>query len=470
MKKLIKKYNQKDTVLVISTYPKKGQVYTAGMGGVASFTKNTLSPLSGRGQRIVVLANKLNGKNEVYNSIQENPMREHGDELNADISSSRTKGNPGREAVGGCHQEGNILVIRCWQRGTFSLFVSLWKWLKKFDQSRNVLVHFEFALYDGLWKTLFFSWFLLGLRLLGKKTALILHQVIFDLSELSGHLGWKKKGFNSWLFSKGISAFYILMAFVSNKIVVLEEGFAKRLISLNIPKEKIEIIPHGVDFSLKAVPKKEAKRILGFKREEKIILVFGFLSWYKGSDLILRKFKNFADKNPDTCFRLVLAGGKSPTQSGKLHYERYLKSLYKIARRCPNAKITGFVEEKDVPLYFSASDVVALPYRTFMSSSGPLSLAISFEKPFVLSKKYQGILETEDFKSSMTALDIKAQDLVFNGFDYLLEEGEMKKVEKLSKLLKKKRCFENLSQRYMDLLMRLEFLAPARGLSPAFRG
>jgi len=435
-KSLIAKYNQKDTVLVISTYPKKGQVYTAGMGGVASFTKNTLSPLSGGGQRIVVLANKLDGKNEVY-------------------------------------QEGNILVIRCWQRGTFSLFVSLWKWLKKFNQSRNVLVQFEFALYDGLWKTLFFPWFLLGLRLLGKKTALIFHQVIFDLSELSGHLGWKKKSFNSWLFSKGISAFYILMAFVSNRVVVLEEEFAKRLISLNIPKEKIEVIPHGVDFSLKAVSKKEAKRILGFKREEKIILVFGFLSWYKGSDLILRKFKDFVDKNPDTCFRLVLAGGKSPTQSGKLHYEGYLKSLYKIACRCPKAKITGFVEEKDVPLYFSASDVVVLPYRTFMSSSGPLSLAISLEKPFLLSKKYRGILKTEDFKSSTTALGLKAQDLVFNGFDNLLEDGEMKKVEKLrklNKLLKKKRSFENLSQRYMDLLMRLEFLDPARGFSSAFRG
>lgn len=38
-----------------------------------------------------------------YNSIQENPARKHGDELNADMSSSGTKGNPGHEAVRGCH-------------------------------------------------------------------------------------------------------------------------------------------------------------------------------------------------------------------------------------------------------------------------------------------------------------------------------------------------------------------------------
>ena len=36
-----------------------------------------------------------------YNCIQENPVREHGDELNADISSSKMEGSSGREAAGG---------------------------------------------------------------------------------------------------------------------------------------------------------------------------------------------------------------------------------------------------------------------------------------------------------------------------------------------------------------------------------
>lgn len=87
MQKLISKYNQSDTLLVISTYPKKGQVYTAGMGGVASYTKNNLLPLTKKGQKVVVLADKEN------------------DEF--------------------LYEEEGILVIRCWKRGDWKLFASL---------------------------------------------------------------------------------------------------------------------------------------------------------------------------------------------------------------------------------------------------------------------------------------------------------------------------------------------------------
>jgi glutathione synthase/RimK-type ligase-like ATP-grasp enzyme len=40
-----------------------------------------------------------------YNSIQENSVRKHRIELNADMSSSKTKGNPSRKAVGGHHEK-----------------------------------------------------------------------------------------------------------------------------------------------------------------------------------------------------------------------------------------------------------------------------------------------------------------------------------------------------------------------------
>lgn len=85
MQKLISKYNQSDTLLVISTYPKKGQVYTAGMGGVASYTKNNLLPLTKKGQKVVVLADKEN------------------DEF--------------------LYEEEGILVIRCWKRGDWKLLL-----------------------------------------------------------------------------------------------------------------------------------------------------------------------------------------------------------------------------------------------------------------------------------------------------------------------------------------------------------
>ena len=44
-----------------------------------------------------------------YDSIQENRERKLTDELNTDMSSSKTKGNPDRKVVGGCHK--NVLII-----------------------------------------------------------------------------------------------------------------------------------------------------------------------------------------------------------------------------------------------------------------------------------------------------------------------------------------------------------------------
>src|SRR3989344_5496234 len=41
---------------------------------------------------------------KIYNSIQKNHGHKPMDELNADMSSPKTKGNPGREAVGGRHK------------------------------------------------------------------------------------------------------------------------------------------------------------------------------------------------------------------------------------------------------------------------------------------------------------------------------------------------------------------------------
>ena len=415
MKKLFSRYNQKDSLLVISTYPKKGQVYATGMGGVASFTKNTLAPLASRGQKIVVLANKINGKKEIY-------------------------------------QEGNILVIRCWQRGSASLFGDLIREIRKFREIREILIEFEFALYDGLWKTLFFPFFFLILKLWGKKTILVLHQVIFDLSQLSGHLGWKKQSLTPKVFSLGIKTFYWLMALFTNKVVVLEEEFKKRLVDLGITQNKVEVIPHGVDIGLKPISQAKAKKALGFSPQEKIVLVFGFLTWYKGSDLILKQFKKFIKQNPKTKLRLILAGGESQTQKNKPHYQQYLKRLHRLAKSCPQAEITGFVPEEKISLYFPAADWVVLPYRTFMSSSGPLSLAITFGRPVLVSRAYSKILNTPDFKNEIKLAGLKRNDLIWQGFDQLPSKAIQTKIKKMVRQIRQQRNFNKLGEKYLGVI------------------
>lgn len=415
MKKLISKYNQEDALLVISTYPKKGQVYTAGMGGVASYTKNNLVPLAKRGQKIVVLADKEED----------------------DFS----------------YEEDGILIIRCWRRGSWGLFASILSWIKEFSKVKNVMVQFEFALYDGLFKTLFFPIFLLLLRLSGKRVFLVLHQVIYDLNDLWGHLGWRRGSIFSFVFSKGITLFYLILAAFSNKVVVLESVFAERLVAIGVDKEKIKVIPHGVDNSFKEVSKAGARRILGIRKDEKVVLLFGFLTWYKGSDALVKGFSDFVKKHPQTKIRLILAGGESQTQKGKKHYRRFVESLYKRANLCNKIKITGYVPEDKIPLYFSASDLLVFPYRTLMSSSGPLSLAFSFETPFAVSYSLSYIFDTFDLKLALKESGLKKSDLVFNSFANL---SKFEKTRRLAKVVKRIRNYEELSSLWVDMLGELE--------------
>jgi glycosyltransferase involved in cell wall biosynthesis len=121
--------------------------------------------------------------------------------------------------------------------------------------------------------------------------------------------------------------------------------------------------------------------------------------------------------------------------------------------------LTGFVKEEDIPLYFSASDVVVLPYRTLMSASGPLSIAFSFNKPFLVSKALAGMFETEDIKEALSKLGIDKNDLIFEEKDIqskikrIKEDKRFKnKLEELSKILAQKRNWEEISKAYYETI------------------
>lgn len=351
MKNLIEKYNQRESLLVISSYPPKGQTYGKGVGGVASFAKNNLLPLSSE-QRIVVLAEILD-KPEIY-------------------------------------EEENILVCRCWKRNFPGIYFDLLRAISKFSEIKQIEVQFEFALYGDLIITGFFPIFLGFLKFFGKQLVVVVHQVLLSLNSLSGHLGWQKSDFRQKFFSFILRWYYKFLAFFSEQIVVLEPVFKKRLNFMGINENKISVIRHGIDNSIVSVGKEKARQKLGIKDNEIVIMSFGFLTWYKGSDLLIESFSCLTKKFPEKKLRLILAGGESITQNKKSHYQKYVNKLYEVAAKNPEITITGFVPESKLKLFFGAADLVVLPYRTFMSSSAVLSLTLSFKKPFIVSNVLSG--------------------------------------------------------------------------------
>ena len=86
-------------------------------------------------------------------------------------------------------------------------------------------------------------------------------------------------------------------------------------------EKKITIIPHGVEKFEEKITRKKQGKFLG-KENEFVILYFGFIAWYKGTDLLLDIYKPQRKK-------LIIAGGANPNHFDKNHYLKYLKSVGK---------------------------------------------------------------------------------------------------------------------------------------------
>jgi glycosyltransferase involved in cell wall biosynthesis len=177
--------------------------------------------------------------------------------------------------------------------------------------------------------------------------------------------------------------------------------------------------------------------------------------WYKGADWLTAQMKNDTLKSKP--IRLILAGGENPNHTDKKFYKDYFNRIQKDADESQGQiTLTGYVEEKDIPLYFAACDLLVLPYRLLMSSSGPLSLAFSYRLPVILSSELATYEQTPDFKMALEESDLRHNDIFFSlkgdVFAQFLENCDLKKLTKFSRLMSDKREFKKIGQEYRKLL------------------
>ena len=229
--------------------------------------------------------------------------------------------------------------------------------------------------------------------------------------------------------------------------------------------------------------REKARNILKVKDDELVVTYFGYLTWYKGADIFAKTFAKNQINVDGKKVRFVMAGGESFTQKNKTHYRKFVQGIYASAKDSKQLSISGFVSEKDFPLYFAASDLVVLPYRTFMSSSGPLSLALSFKKPFIMADKLADFAISSDFAREMADAELVMNDITFPLTERKLQEkvkkvlhnGTRSKLKKFVGNLREVRSFDNLAIEYYKLLspsnsFNSSFVKPKRELAKVYSG
>lgn len=141
---------------------------------------------------------------------------------------------------------------------------------------------------------------------------------------------------------------------------------------------KIHVIPHGLyDQYGELLNKNESKKDLSIK-DEFVILSFGLIRKYKGTSYLIQAFEQFPSEILEKSRLLIV---------GEIWEDR--KELLDQVNASPvHEKITlidEYVPDDRVNLYFSAADVVVLPYLR-ASQSGIAHIAMSFGKPVVVSE------------------------------------------------------------------------------------
>lgn len=413
-----------DKLLIISPYPSKTGVYDNQYSALASYAKNTVESIIKKKKKlkVLVLADRIpEGKN---------------------------------------WRKANVEVKRVWSRNNIFTYLPLVIQILKNNDIKKILIEMEWALFGrnpfilALWPL-----FLLFLKLLKKDVSIVMHGIAVDFMKLSPQLGLDKKSLKSRLFDVGIKLFYQTIITFSTRIIVLEKYFAE-LINSFYKTDKAVYIPHGVDTVTTAVSKKRARNILGIKQNSFVILNFGFINWYKGSDILVNLFRQFINKEGKRKRKvhLIMAGGVSNIHHRDKIYRIFTEDILADVAIMPQIKLTGYLPEKSIGLYFAASDLIILPYRLFISSSGPLSFALSYKKPFLLSSNLSGYFRSPDFKSGLTQSKIKEADLIFDfnlkSFSQSLSKitKKINKAKKLSSFLYNQRKWPKIAFSYISLL------------------
>lgn len=125
------------------------------------------------------------------------------------------------------------------------------------------------------------------------------------------------------------------------------------------------------------IEKNLARDHLGLPHERKIVLFFGQIKKVKGLDVLLEALAFVSQKEPSLL--LVIAG-----KVWKDDFSEYENIIKQYGLEPYVEQRIGFINNDDVPYYFNAADVIALPYKKIYNS-GVLIRAMSFGTPVVAS-------------------------------------------------------------------------------------
>jgi len=163
-------------------------------------------------------------------------------------------------------------------------------------------------------------------------------------------------------------------------IVLSESDYAELRRALPQAHIHLTMHPSYEAFNQNPPPPADARRQLGYGENDRVMLFFGFVRRYKGLGSLLGALARVPAKIPsgeaDLNVKLLVVGEFWEPESG---YRAAAEQLG-IADRVQ--MINRYVPNEEIGLYFSAADVVVLPYLE-ATQSGVIQIAFGFDRPVI---------------------------------------------------------------------------------------
>lgn len=186
----------------------------------------------------------------------------------------------------------------------------------------------------------------------------------------------KRDGRDSWFNRVSLGVQYRLC----DHILVHTAAMKKELVAdFGISSSRVSVIPFGINNTCPSTGfgRRQARERIGVGPDEKTLLFFGQIAPYKGLEYLIAAFSEIAKS--ETGYRLIIAG------KVKKGYADYWKETQSNIARDVRRQIIERIEhipDEDVEIYFTAADVVVIPYIRIFQSGVPF-LSYSFGLPVI---------------------------------------------------------------------------------------
>lgn len=230
---------------------------------------------------------------------------------------------------------------------------------------------------------------------------------------------------------------YFLNSNSQQGFVVLSESVGKDLLKIK-PDARYIHIPHPLynHFGAKT-PGDEAKKILGVDPAKKTLLFFGLIREYKGLDILLDAF-NLLDDD----YQLIIAG--EPYGS----FEPYRTKIENSPGKERIHLHTRYISDSEVSVFFGASDVVVLPYRT-ATQSGISAISYHFDVPMITTD-VGGLKEAVGKPGTGVVVDYPDSNLIAQGIGDYFNNSKREICIKNIQMVKDSLSWSGFSERMLD--------------------